>query len=335
MGTDSRSILVTGGAGFIGSHLCELLLARGFGVRVVDDLRTGTLDNLPLGSQDVRFEQIRVGDPSCVERLEQHVIESCFVFHLASPVGVSTVSDEPGMTLTSIIEAGSQIVELCRRHRRPLLFTSSSEVYGPAPPCPTTEECALALSAAPRFSYAVAKLAVEHLVIELFRRHRVPAWVVRLFNIAGPRQRADAGVVSAFSAELVSGRGHIRIHGDGTQTRSFLHVSDAARALARIGECSALCGRAVNLGSEAAITIRELADLVQSEVRRHALYSLCSYEAVFGAAFTPVVQRQPNTRLLREATGWQPKLALTDIVHDCVEHARRSVELASSSGQSV
>jgi UDP-glucose 4-epimerase len=328
----SPSVLITGGAGFVGSHLCELFLDRGFGVRVVDDLRTGTLANLPLSAREMTFEQLRVGDARILKRLEKHVAASSTVFHLASPVGVSLASEEPGSTLWSIVEAGNQIVEVCRRYCRPLLFTSSSEVYGPAPPCPTSEDDSLTLSAAPRFSYAVAKLAVEHLVSELYRRDRIPAWVVRLFNITGPRQRADAGVVAAFAAELASGRGVLRVHGDGSQTRSFLHVKDAVEALAAISACARLAGRAVNLGSRSTVTILELAERMRAELGGRARFSFCNYEGVFGKGFAPVVCRQPDTRLLEDATGWRPKLDLRDIVRDCIEHARRGGGLASGNG---
>jgi UDP-glucose 4-epimerase len=322
-----RSALITGGAGFIGSHLCERLLERGVQVTVVDDLRSGDLRNLPLAGAGFSFEPLTVGDPAAAGRLERHVAEADFVFHLASPVGVALTNEHPGATVSSILQAGLQIVSLCRDLSRPLLFASSSEVYGPSPPCPTAESCVLTLSASPRFSYAAAKLAVEHLVADLNRRGGVPAWIVRFFNVAGPRQRPDAGVLSAFAADLIAGR-HLRIHGNGDQTRSFLHVKDAAEGLIRIAECPALQGQAVNLGNERCTSIRELADRMLAECGRRELISYCSYDEVFGDDFVPVTQRSPDTRLLRETTGWSPQLSLSDIVRDCVQHARRSGEFA-------
>jgi UDP-glucose 4-epimerase len=328
-----RSALITGGAGFIGSHLCERLLERGVRVTVVDDLRSGDLNNLPLAAPGFSFEQLTVGDPGAADRLERHVAESNFVFHLASPVGVALANEQPGATVTSILLSGIQLVSLCRNLGRPLLYASSSEVYGPSPPCPTSEECPLALSASPRFSYATAKLAVEHLVADLYRRDGVPAWIVRFFNVAGPRQRPDAGVLAAFAADLIAGR-HLRIHGNGDQTRSFLHVIDAAEGLIRIAECPALQGRAVNLGNERCTSIRELADRMLAECGRRELISYCSYGEVFGEQFVPVTQRSPDTRLLRESTGWSPQLSLSDIVRDCVQHARYSGELAGGNAVS-
>jgi UDP-glucose 4-epimerase len=328
-----RSALITGGAGFIGSHLCERLLERGVRVTVVDDLRSGELRNLPLAATGFSFEQLTVGDPDSADRLAQHVADCNIVFHLASPVGVALTNDQPGAIVASILQAGLQIVNLCRNLRRPLLFASSSEVYGPSPPCPIVEDCGLTLSASPRFSYATAKLAVEHLVADLHRKEGVPAWIVRFFNVAGPRQRPEAGVISAFAADLIAGR-HLRIHGNGDQTRSFLHVADAAEGLIRIAECPALQGRAVNLGNEHCTSIRELADRMLAECGRRELISYCSYGEVFGEHFVPVTQRSPDTRLLREATGWSPQLTLSDIVRDCVQHARHSGEIAGGNAVS-
>lgn len=323
-----QSVLVTGGAGFIGSHLCDLLLERGLRVHAVDDLRTGNLANLPLSAPHFRFEQLAIGSPASLERLEKLVADANFVFHLASPVGVSIAHEAPGTTVSSIVLAGAQLVDVCRRLHRSMLYTSSSELYGPAPPCPTSEDCELSLSSAPRFSYAIAKLAVEHMVADLPRHHGVPAWIVRLFNIAGPRQRPDAGVVAAFAAQLTSEGGHLCIHGDGAQTRSFLHVSDAVAAIACVAECRELSGRAVNIGGEHCVSIRELVTRMQEECGHRTLFSYRSYDDVHGNEFVPVVQRRPDTRLLREATGWAPRLGLTDIIRDCLEYARRPTETA-------
>lgn len=315
-------MLITGGAGFIGSHLVDSMLERGHRVHVVDDLRSGSLALLPFNSPHFSFEQLSIGAPAAAERLEKCISECDFVFHLASPVGVSLVHEEPGATVSSIVQSGIQIVNLCRRFHRPLLYTSSSEVYGPNPPSPTAEDAPLTLASAPRFSYAVAKLAVEHLVAELHARHGVPGWIVRLFNISGPRQRPDAGVVSGFAAELAAGR-HLCIHGDGAQTRCFLHVRDAVEAIARLSETPALCGQPVNLGGESCISIRDLAMRMLAESGQRELLSYRSYEDALGSGFVPVVQRRPDTRLLRNATGWQPALSLSHIIRDTLEYARR------------
>jgi UDP-glucose 4-epimerase len=134
---------------------------------------------------------------------------------------------------------------------------------------------------------------------------------------------------------LASGRGHLRIHGDGLQTRCFLHVRDAVEALVRIAECPQLCGRAVNVGSENAISIRELADRMLAACGEHELFSYCSYGELYGNEFAPVIRRQPDTRLLRNSTGWHPKLSLSDIIRDCLEHAKHSARLTGRNAQST
>ena len=257
------------------------------------------------------------------------------VFHLASPVGVASVHDDPRATVCSIVLAGAQIVELCRRHHCPILFTSSSEVYGPNPTCPTTEDSPLTLSAAPRFSYGVAKLAVEHMITGLCSQSSVASWIVRLFNVAGPRQRADAGVMAAFAEELVCGRGPLQIHGDGTQTRSFLHVRDAVDALISVAACPELSGRAVNVGGEELISIRELANRMRAECGHKGHFFYRDYSECYGDSFVPVLRREPDTRLLEELTGWHARFGLTDIIRDCLKYASHPVTRSIGSEQSV
>jgi nucleoside-diphosphate-sugar epimerase len=324
------SILVTGGAGFVGSHLCELLLERGFGVHVVDDLSSGSLSNLPLSSPGLTFERLKIGDPAAEKRLAHAVAGSSMVYHLASPVGVASVHNDPGAAVCRIVLAGAQLVECCRRHQRPILFTSSSEVYGPTPPCPTTEDSPLMLSAASRFSYGVAKLAVEHMVAGLCNQSGVASWIVRLFNVAGPRQRAEAGVIAAFAEELARGGGPLQIHGDGTQTRSFLHVRDAVVALIAVADRPELKGRAVNVGGKEVVSIRSLANQMARQAGGSRSLSHCDYRDCFGENFAPVLRREPDTRLLEGLTGWRSEFRLADIVRDCLEFASRSAKRSAS-----
>jgi UDP-glucose 4-epimerase len=319
--------LVTGGAGFIGSHLCDLLLQRGFRIAVVDDLSSGSLANLPNSSADLTFEQLCVGAAESRERLGKLVRESSIVFHLAGPVGVPLAQADPGATVQSTVLAGAQIVELCRQHRRPILFTSSSEVYGCADRSALAEDSPLALSIAPRFSYAVAKLAVEHMVNSLHRRDGISSWVVRLFNIAGPRQRPAVGVMSAFAAALADGHSTLQIYGGGDQTRCFLHVKDAVAGFVSIANCPELRGRATNVGGGEPITIRALASRMLAECAHEKRCSYSSYADFYGDDFVPVLHRHANTRLLRESTGWSPRFDLTDIIRDCIRYAARGKEL--------
>jgi UDP-glucose 4-epimerase len=312
-----ESVIVTGGAGFIGSHLCELLLQRGCNVLAIDDLRSGDRANLPWSDDSLRFEELTIGSPAAAARLESHIACADFVFHLASPVGVPLAHAEPADTASSIVSAGVQLVELCRRHKRSLLFTSSSEVYGLTDAYPTTEQDSLTLSDAPRFSYATAKLVVEQMVLGLHRQYGVPSWILRLFNVAGPRQRPNAGVVAAFAQQATTDR-TLLVHGDGQQTRCFLHVADAAEAIVAVASSTQLCGRAVNVGSDHSVTIEDLAAVVAAQAGRRCSVIRVGYAELFGENFHVVHKRMPDTRLVRETTGWRPQFGLHDIVRDCV-----------------
>jgi UDP-glucose 4-epimerase len=311
-----NSVVVTGGAGFVGSHLCELLLQKDCHVTVLDDLRASDVANLPRRNAALHFEQLSIGTPSAAARLGQHVAHADFVFHLASPVGVSVAHFQPSATAASIVSAGAQVADACRTHERPLLFTSSSEVYGATPACPAAEDAPLALSNAPRFSYGTAKLVIEQLVAELNHQYGIPSWIVRLFNVAGPRQRPDAGVIASFVDCALSDR-PLLIHGDGRQTRCFLHVSDAVEALAAVAQNRFLCGRAVNVGNNTAVTINDVAAAVAAQ-RPHCSTRRAAYAEVFGEHFLDVQRRIPDTRLLTETTGWRPRFTLHDIVRDCL-----------------
>lgn len=313
--------VVTGAAGFIGSHLCELLLLRGHVVDAVDDFRCGSVDNLPEHDR-LTIHRLTIGAASAAPVTADLVANSDFVFHLASPVGVAAAHERPLDTAASILLGGAQIVEACKRFGTPLLFTSSSEVYGAGEFVPTSESKPLVLSVAPRFSYAAAKLAVEHLVAGLFRQYGVRSWIVRFFNVAGPRQRPEAGVLARF-AECAHNGDTLLVHGDGTQTRCFLHVLDAVEALLSIASCEALCGEPVNVGACDPLSVQSLATRIRAEAGGGEI-GRADYEDVFGVAFEPVKHRMPDTTLLELATGWRPQFGIEDIIRDVIEDTEAS-----------
>lgn len=316
---DSRDILVVGGAGLVGSHLTELLLEAGATVTVIDNLSSGRRDNLDLTHSRLSFQEFEVGAPQLSDAdspLDRAVARADLVYHLASPIGVARAHHRGFDTTERILREGLQMVGTCLRHRRPLLYTSSSEIYGVGGTHPLGEEEISGFGLQPRWGYGAAKMAVEHLVAGLWREHSIPTWIARFFNVVGPRQNPESGlVVSAFCQAALAGKDLI-VHGDGSDRRTFLHVEDAARALLAIPLSDPLRGQAVNVGGVENISIRELAELV---------ISLCGagriryqpYEAAFGPGFAPVQDRRPKLDRLMNATGWRPQRTLEEAIQGC------------------
>jgi UDP-glucose 4-epimerase len=326
-------VVVTGGAGFIGSTLVDRLLGRDCRVVVLDDLSNGTVVNLPLTHPGLTLHRVTVGDPGCAAVVDAAVAAATMVVHLASPIGVGLAHAERFSVVQNILQSGMAVIEACRKHRRPMLLTSSSEVYGPGAAHPLAEDEPLRLSISPRWGYAAGKLALEHLAAGLFQEHGVPTWLVRPFNVAGPRQRPETGlVVASFVEAALQGRPLV-IHGDGRQTRAFLHVDDVVDALIRIVQCPQLVGRPVNLGGEQALSINEMAALVL-QVSGAAVPIVHQPNAqVFGEGFVPALTRIPDLGLLVSCTGWHPTRTATQAIRDCCD-ARRA-QLAAPVAASV
>jgi UDP-glucose 4-epimerase len=317
---EGTRVVVTGGAGFFGSTLVALLLERGCKVVVLDDLSTGVLRNLPHDHPSLAIRIVRVGDPAFARLIDEEVAAAQAVFHLASPIGVFRAHAERFAVTRSIIDSSSAIAEACLRSRRPLLYTSSSEVYGAGQDQPISESQPVVTDIRPRWGYAAAKAAGEHLVAAMFHDFDVPTWIVRPFNIAGARQRVATGqVVPAFVFAALKGE-PIIVHDDGNQRRSFLHVADAAEGLISIMESEALRGRPVNLGNTDSIRIGDLARLVGEVLGIPISIVKRPSQTVFGAGFAVTRNRIPDTRLLREATGWAPKRTMREAIADSVAY---------------
>ncbi len=306
----ARAALITGAAGFIGSHLADLLLDEGFEVVGLDDLSNGQRRHLPWGRAGFQFEQFPLGDPVYDRRLDRLVGAADVVFHLAAPPLSAAHGPE------RLLRAGLQVAACCGRLARPLLFASSAAVYGRESAGPLPESAALQLDASAQHARAAAQLAIEQVVLELWRRQGVPAWVVRFFNVAGPRQKPADGVVAAFAHAARSDDQLLTIHGDGRATRSFLHVLDAVRAVYEVARCHDLAGRAVNVGHERETPVRELARRVLQLAGAEGPPVHADPADLLGDDATPIARRTADTALLREATGWSPRHALDDIILD-------------------
>ncbi|MCC6197846.1 MAG: NAD-dependent epimerase/dehydratase family protein [Burkholderiales bacterium] len=314
-----KRVLVIGGAGFIGSHLTEALLARRALPTVIDNLSSGRLENLDLADPRLAFVNLDVGEShqgiagSALDRL---IAEADFVYHLASPIGVARAHREPFDTTRRILEDGLNVIAGCLRHRRPVLYASSSEIYGVGGDHALGEDETAGFGLQPRWGYGAAKMAMEHLVAGLWREHGVPAWSVRFFNVVGPRQNPESGlVVAAFCKAVLDGK-DIVVHGDGNDRRTFMHVLDSVSALVAIAGSRDLRGKSINVGGLENISVRELAELVV-KLRGGGRIVCKSYEEVYGIGFVPVKDRRPKLDLLQSATGWEPRHTLEEAIAGC------------------
>lgn len=320
-----RRALVTGGAGFIGSHVAERLLAAGDAVTALDDLSTGRVSNLAgIGAHPrFRFVEGCATDGALVRRL---VADADVVFHLAAAVGVRLVVASPLSTLTSNLRATETVLGACGERGAAVLVASSSEVYGRGARTPFREDDDLLLgpSSRARWSYAAGKLVDEHLALAWHRERGLPSRVVRIFNTSGPRQRGDFGMVlPRFAAQAVAGQA-LTVHGDGRQTRTFCHVRDTAEALVRLMDDPRTAGGVFNVGGTEEVAIGDLAARVVAAAGTGAPILHVPHAAAYGPGFEDLPRRVPDVSRLAAATGFAPATTLDEIVRDVVEDARRA-----------
>ncbi|QDV23939.1 GDP-mannose 4,6-dehydratase [Aureliella helgolandensis] len=309
--------LVTGGCGFIGSHLTETLLAAGHRVTVLDDLSTGCIENLSAVEREPSL-RILVGSVTD-EALVHEAIRDCdAVFHLASAVGVKLIMDKPVETIDTIVTGTQVVLKQANRYRKPLLLTSTSEVYGKSTQVPF-EEDGDRLSGPTtkhRWAYACAKALDEFLAIAYWKTTRLPVVVVRLFNTVGPRQTGQYGmVIPTFVKQARSGV-PIQVHGDGGQTRCFCHVTDVVKGLVGLLACQAAYGEVVNLGATEEISILDLAEKIVSETKSSSEVVRIPYEEVYGEGFEDMRRRVPSIDKARGLIDWVPQASLSQIIHD-------------------
>lgn len=307
--------LVTGGAGFIGSHLVDALLERGDSVIVLDDLSTGRAENL---AQHTRNPQLRfvLGSITEADRVDSLVSEADAVFHLAAAVGNKLILDRPLESLATNIRGSEIVLEAALKHGRRVLVASSSEIYGKCLEVPLREDtdCLLGSPVVTRWSYATAKAIDEFLAHTYWRTKGLPAVIVRLFNTTGPRQSADYGMVlPRLVRQALAGR-DLTVHGDGSQSRCFAYVGDVVQALVALMECEAAEGRAVNIGSTEEVTILDLARLILDLTGSPSRIRFVPYEVAYPSGFEDVPRRVPNIDAARELIGFEPTTSLRQIV---------------------
>jgi len=329
--TNARRYLITGGAGFIGSHLVEALLERGSTDQVVilDDLSTGRLEHIQhLREEDaVRFVEGTVTDAALVDELME---DADICVHLASAVGVQMIVNEPLETLMRSVRGSNVVMHAAARHNARVLFSSTSEVYGKHTNGALTEQDDLIFGSPTkgRWTYAIAKTFGEALIAGYHGRRGVDATVVRLFNTVGPRQTGQYGMVlPRFVRQALRGE-DLTVYGSGGQTRCFTHVRDTVSALMLLAESDEAEGKTFNIGSATPIPIVELARLVIERARSDSGIVLVPYDEAYGEGFEELGSRRPDTTALRNLTGWQPRRTAEDAIDDVIEYERGRENLA-------
>ena len=322
---EARRCLITGGAGFIGSHLADALLKRGGGeqIVIVDDLSTGRLENIGhlLGDDAVEFVEGSVTDASLVDELMEQT-DVCV--HLASAVGVQMIVDNPLETLMRSVRGSNVVMHSAESHDVRVLFSSTSEVYGKHTNGALTEEDDLIFGSPSkgRWTYAIAKSFGEALIHGYHGRRGVDATVVRLFNTVGPRQTGQYGMVLPRFVRQALADEDLTVYGGGAQTRCFTHVRDTVAALMLLCDNENAAGRTFNIGSSTPIAIVELARRVIERADSKSGIVLVPYEEAYGDGFEELGTRRPDTTALRNLTGWQTRHTVDDAIDDVIAHER-------------
>ena len=319
--------LITGGAGFVGSHLAETLLANGWIVEVIDDLSTGSIDNIAHIKEHPGFSYVL--DTVMHRSLMLELVDRAdVVFHLAAAVGVRLIVEEPVRTIETNIKATELILELCAKKDKPVLLASTSEVYGKQTRTPFREEEDLLLgpTSKARWCYAASKIIDEFLAQAYFKEKGLPTIVVRLFNTIGPRQTGQYGmVVPRFVRQALLGE-PITVYGDGAQCRSFTWVKDVVGAMLKLIEHPRAYGQIFNIGHTKEISVYDLAVLVKELTESSSEIVFQPYEEVYEAGFEDMPRRLPNISKIQQLVGYQPTRNLMEMLGAVIAYERIKLE---------
>ena len=323
-------ILITGGAGFVGSHLADKLIAQGHEITVIDDLSTGRYSNVEHLEDTPNFRLII--DTVLNERLMEELIrETDRVFHMASAVGVKLIMERPVRTIETIFRGTDVVLGFCSRYRKRVLIPSTSEVYGKGASVPFKEDDDLLTGATDkhRWAYACAKTLDEFLALAHWKETRLPVVVVRLFNTVGPRQTGQYGmVVPRFVQSAIKGE-PIHVHGDGTQSRCFGHVADVVEGLSKLLESPQCFGQVINLGNNEETSIIQLADKAIELTGSKSEIQFIPYEEAYGEGFEDMRRRVPSLDKAQQLIGYQPTRSLSDIINDVASEYRKELAAAA------
>lgn len=316
-------VLITGGAGFIGSHLAERHLQRGDEVYIIDDLSTGSMENIQHIKNQPGFHYAL--DSVTNQQLVAELVDLCDqTYHLAAAVGVKLIVESPVRTIETNIRGTEIVLAQAAKKRKKVLITSTSEVYGKRETIPFREDDDLVMGATNkgRWSYACSKAIDEFLAIAYWKEKKVPTVIARLFNTVGPRQTGQYGmVVPNFVRQALDGK-EITVYGDGSQSRCFTHVSDVVGALMKLIEQPAATGEVYNIGGDQEVTILQLAERVKALTDSSSKITFLPYDQAYEAGFEDMHRRVPDTSKLRNLIDYKPTFGLDEILKDVIAYQR-------------
>ena len=317
--------LITGGSGFIGSHLAERLLSLGHDVLVLDDLSTGSIDNITHLKSLPGFSYV-IDTVTNEQLLAEMIDRSDVVFHLAAAVGVKLIVEQPVHTIETNVHGTEVVLKHANKKKKLVFIASTSEVYGKSTDVPFREEADLVLGATAkhRWAYACSKMIDEFLALAYWKERKLPVVIVRLFNTVGPRQTGQYGMVlPTFVRQALAGQ-PITVFGDGTQSRSFTYVGDVVDALVALMTEPKAIGGVFNIGNTGEVSIRELADRVKAATGSNSPIQYIPYDQAYEEGFEDMPRRVPDIGKLAKLIGYEPKVGLDEIIRRVVQHFRES-----------
>jgi UDP-glucose 4-epimerase len=307
--------LITGGAGFIGSHLAESLIARGDEVVILDNLSTGSSKNLSAITSKITFES---GDILAKPVIEKLVAESDYVVHLAAALGVFNIVNKPLESLRTNLQGSEIVLEACDKYKKPVLIASTSEIYGKNDKVPLNEEDDRVIGhpLKSRWSYSEAKAVDESLAYFYYLENKLPIRIVRFFNTVGPRQVGHYGMVVPRFVSAALKNEPLSVYGSGDQIRCFCHVSDAVRGLLLVMDSDKAIGEVFNVGNNQQISITELAKKVIEITGSKSTIEKIAYEKAYPQGFEDMQRRVPDISKIKQVLGWSPEINLDQIIKD-------------------
>jgi UDP-glucose 4-epimerase len=315
--------LITGGAGFIGSHLSEALLDHGDDVLVLDNLSTGSIDNIAHLKGRRRFEYF-IDTIDNEPLLAELIDRSDVVFHLAAAVGVKLIVEQPVHTIETNVHGTEVVLKHANKKKKRVVIASTSEVYGKSNDAPFREDSDLVLGPTPkhRWAYACSKAIDEFLALAYWKERKLPVIIVRLFNTVGPRQTGQYGmVIPSLVRQALAGQ-PITVFGDGTQSRSFTHVADVVGALLKLVAEPKAIGQVINIGNIEEVSIRFLADRIRTLTGSQSIIKFIPYEEAYESGFEDMPRRLPDLAKIEGLIGYQPRYTLDDILTHVIAYLR-------------